>query len=112
MRYSKEQYWEAYEELAELVGRQNMYNFAWECLNKSLFLGEIAWAKYFNLLNEHIDKKISRSLGPSPFFGNLKTKAEAKQIYRLACLEHHPDVGGDHDFFIEIKRQYELLTPT
>lgn len=33
-----------------------------------------------------------------------------KAAYRELCKQHHPDVGGDPDKFIEIQKAYEVLT--
>jgi len=38
------------------------------------------------------------------------TPAELKKAYRRACLQHHPDKGGDEATFKEINRAYEILT--
>jgi len=38
------------------------------------------------------------------------TPEEIKAAYRKLAKDNHPDVGGDHDKFLEIKQAYETLT--
>ena len=37
---------------------------------------------------------------------------EAKTLFRKLSKTMHPDLGGTHEQFIELKRQFELFTPT
>jgi hypothetical protein len=42
-----------------------------------------------------------------PNFGS----AQVKEAYRKMAMDHHPDRGGDHDKFLEIKAAYDYLWP-
>ena len=55
------------------------------------------------------------------YFSNVKTLDELKRAYRLLCMKHHPDVGGDtatmqainaeHDeLFEQLKRAHNATT--
>ena len=35
------------------------------------------------------------------------TKADLKKQYKLAAQMHHPDKGGNHEFFIKLQKEYE-----
>jgi DnaJ-class molecular chaperone len=35
--------------------------------------------------------------------------AELQMAYRKACMKHHPDRGGNHNVFIQLKPAFELL---
>ena len=37
------------------------------------------------------------------------TLAQIKKAYARKAKVHHPDKGGDHDAFIQVKRSYEIL---
>lgn len=39
-------------------------------------------------------------------FENITDTEELKKAYRKACLEHHPDMGGDADIFRQVKSAY------
>jgi len=41
------------------------------------------------------------------YFENISTKEELKKRFRKLCRELHPDAGGDHHAFIEMKTQYD-----
>ena len=38
------------------------------------------------------------------------TPEQIKKCYRKACLQHHPDKGGDEDTFKEVARAYQVLS--
>lgn len=42
------------------------------------------------------------------YFSGFKSEEAIKKRYRSLCKILHPDAGGDHRAFIEMKRQYEL----
>lgn len=66
-----------------------------ELLNR-LFLGFIA-------IEESAGKDWAEILGVS----REASAAEIMTAYRLLSKEHHPDVGGDPEYFITIKNAYE-----
>jgi DnaJ-class molecular chaperone len=37
------------------------------------------------------------------------TLKECKSAYRKAAMEHHPDRGGTHNAFLEIRRAWGIL---
>jgi curved DNA-binding protein CbpA len=45
------------------------------------------------------------------YFKYCKTLDEAKKAYYKLCLELHPDRGGDHFEFIEMRKQFEGFRP-
>lgn len=40
------------------------------------------------------------------------TSAEIKQAYRRKSMEHHPDRGGDPQYFNKIKQAFDVLSDT
>ena len=60
------------------------------------------WEKYFSL-----DKKLDalKVLG----IESEVSLPEVKQVYRRLAAQHHPDKGGCHRRFIEIREAYEVL---
>jgi DnaJ-domain-containing protein 1 len=60
------------------------------------------WEKYFS-----VDKKTEAlsvlGLGPDV------TIVQVKQAYRRLAAKHHPDKGGEHKDFMEIREAYEVL---
>jgi len=60
------------------------------------------WEKYFSL-----DKKLDalKVLG----IESEVSLPEVKQVYRRLAAQHHPDKGGCHRRFIEIREAYEIL---
>ena len=43
------------------------------------------------------------------YFSEFKNKAEAKARFVELVKVNHPDVGGDAEIFMEIKKQYDVL---
>ena len=60
------------------------------------------------------DFNFERSDVPDPPEDNFglkrsKSQEELRENYKKACLQHHPDKGGDHDAFIKLKDEYDRL---
>ena len=45
-------------------------------------------------------------------FKDCKSWDEAKTLFRTLSKKMHPDLGGSDAQFIELKRQFEMFTPT
>ena len=43
------------------------------------------------------------------YFSNVKTLDELKRAYRLLCMKHHPDVGGDTATMQAINAEHDEL---
>jgi len=43
------------------------------------------------------------------YFENFKDLQELKTQYKTLCLKLHPDKGGEHEQFIKMQAEYELI---
>jgi hemerythrin-like domain-containing protein len=46
------------------------------------------------------------------FFNDCKTQDEAKTLFRKLSKMFHPDKGGDPEFMMELKKQYDDFHPS
>lgn len=42
-------------------------------------------------------------------FPECFNQQQLKKVYKLAALKNHPDSGGCHESFLEIKKCYDIL---
>lgn len=42
-------------------------------------------------------------------FPEVFTSVQLKKAFKIAALKRHPDTGGSHESFLELKKSYELL---
>ena len=54
---------------------------------------------------EEPDEPVSDTFG----LKRSKSQEELRENYKKACLQNHPDKGGDHDAFIKLKDEYDRL---
>lgn len=43
------------------------------------------------------------------YFENIKSLDELRKLFHKLCLKMHPDKGGDHIAFVEMKHEYERI---
>ena len=63
---------------------------------------------FFNNMSGFTADNVYRYIGRSKFgFDKCKTEKEIKKLYRKLSKELHPDMGGDQDEFIKMKKEYD-----